>query len=73
MRLDNGTIVFRGTLVGNAYVSATRWNRVLTGSGSVLRSALGGPHLPPSPLPLPVEERGDRSVAGAKEYWHPLT
>ena len=30
--------VFRGTLVGKAYVSATRWNRVATVSGPILRS-----------------------------------
>ncbi len=47
----------RRTVTGNACVSVTREKRVATGSAPVPWSTLGGPHFPPSPLPLPVEER----------------
>jgi hypothetical protein len=58
----------RRTVTGNACVSATREERVATGSVPVLWSTLGDPHFPSSPLPLPVEERrGERGVVGAKE------
>jgi|GEM_PF-2760167 len=59
--------VFRGTLAGNAGVSATRWNRGATVSVPVLRRTPGGPHLPPSLLPLPVGERkGERAARGER-------
>jgi len=48
----------RRTVTGNACVSVTREKRVATGSAPVLWSTLGGPHFPPSPLPLPDGEEG---------------
>jgi len=60
----DSTTVVRETVAGNAYVSATRWQRVSTVSVPVLRCTHGGPHLPPYPLPLPVGERkGERAAA----------
>jgi len=51
---------------------STRWNRVKPGSAPVLRCTPGGPHLPPSPRPLPRCGRGrGRREAGAKERWPP--
>jgi len=59
MSLDNDAqLVFRGMVAGNACVAATRWQTVLTVSGPGLRRTPGGPHLPPSPLPLPRWRRG---------------
>ncbi len=43
-------------------------------SASAAEHAWRPPHLHPLPLPLPHGERKrERSVAGAKEDWHPLT
>jgi hypothetical protein len=64
--------VFRGRLVGNVCVSATRWNRVAPVSALVLRRTPGGPHLPPCPLPLPVEERkGEGGTRGEPSLTQP--
>jgi len=69
MSLDQDiAIMLRETWAGNACVSATRWNRVATGSASVLRSTPGTPHLPPRPLPLPVWER--KGECGVRERTH---
>jgi len=52
----------RGTLAGNAYGS-------MPVAVPVLRSTVGGPHLPLGPLPLRHEERkGEGEVVGVKAH-----
>jgi len=56
----------RRALAGNAYGSATV-------AAPVLRSTVGGPHLPPGPLPLPHGERkGEHRVLARKNIGNPL-
>jgi len=67
-------IMFRKMVAGNACVSATRWKRVLTVSGPVLRSAPW--RSSPSPLPPSSPTRGEEGGtwgARATEYWQSLT
>ena len=73
MSLDYDIAIMVGEMVaGNAYVSATRWQRVVTVSGPVLRSTPGDPHLPPCPLPLPRGERkGERGVRERQNSGNP--
>jgi hypothetical protein len=61
----------REPVVGNAYVSATRWNRVSAVSGPVLRSTPGGPHLPSNSLPLPCGERKGAGGSGSERTLAP--
>jgi len=53
---------FRGTAGGQRLRPRDRWNRVATVAGPVLPGTPGGPHLPPSPLPLPRCGRGRGSM-----------
>ncbi len=73
MSLDYDSAIIVGEMVaGNAYVSATRWKRVVTVSGPVLRSTPGAPHLPPCPLPLPRGERkGEQGVRERQNTGNP--
>jgi len=61
----------RGTLAGNACVSATRWNRVITVSAPVLWSVPDSPHLPLAPFLSPTGERKGRVGAGTKNIGNP--
>ncbi len=65
---NDGNLPRHGCVLGAraAGLHSDGWNRVAPGSALVLRSALGGPHLPPSPLPLPQRGRG-------RGRWEPLT
>jgi hypothetical protein len=57
----------RETVMGNAYVAATRWNRVATVATSVLRRTPGGLTFSLAPSSYRVGEEGGTRGAGTKE------
>ncbi len=56
--------MFQGALVGNLCVSATRWKRLSTVSGPVLRSMPGSSHLPLQPSFLSHQRRRGKVQRG---------